>query len=168
MADYVSRDAEGFHDHQAASIGGASSANQIPQLDNNGLVPASMIPSSPSVSFPIQQSGVASVDLPAGCLVNLFDSAGALAAQPADAASGLKADGFVEVGGLEGDNVLVTLGDAINDQLAGLAPGQDLFLGNSGAVSPAPAVGSGTLSQEVGKALSPTSMLFRLGDRVFN
>lgn len=169
MADYVSRDAElNLHDNQAASVGGSGSANQIPQLDSNGLIDPSMLPISPAPAFPIVASALFSVDLPAGCLVNVFNSSGSLAAQPADAATGIEADGFVEAGGLAGTSGLVTLSEAVNDQLAGLTPGSKVFLGNSGAVSSAPGVGPGTLSQEVGVALSATSALFRLGNKVFN
>lgn len=100
---------------------------------------------------------LATEDLDAGDLVNIWSSGGAAKVRKADGANGYDADGFVLADVGNGDPATVYAGGLITG-LSGLTPGAFYFLSDTpGEVSDTP----GTLSQRVGKALSATSLRFR-------
>ena len=104
----------------------------------------------------------ANVNLSAGDLVNLFNSGGTVNARKADASLGLPAHGFVIAAVSSGSsaNVYQT---GINNQVTGRAPGAIQFLGNAGAMTETPPTTAGYVSQQVGTAISATSVTFSPG-----
>lgn len=108
---------------------------------------------------------VASENLAAGALVNLWSDSGVAKLRNANATDTAKpADGFVKAA-VTGGNVAVyfTNGET-DDQLSGLTPGATYYLDTSaGTVTATPPAVSGEGLQTVGKALSATSLLYQGG-----
>jgi hypothetical protein len=107
----------------------------------------------------------ATQNLNAGDWVNLDPASGSVC-QANAATEGVSTDGFVRSAWLA--NAVATVHVlGINDQLTGLTGGRNYFLSNvAGVAALAPAVGSGTVFQKVGVALSATQILFQRGEPV--
>lgn len=122
--------------------------------------------SSSGVTLPAALAPIslpASEDLPAGALVNVWEDAGATFARLASAsAADLEADGFVLEAVAEGEQATVYPG-MVNSALSGLTRGARYYLAEApGQVTTArPSSGADKVLQFVGRALSPTSLLFR-------
>lgn len=100
-------------------------------------------------------------NLAAGDFVHVFTSGGVAKVQKADATDLTKpADGFVLSAFLAGASARVYGPGQINNALAGLTPGAKYWLSVTGGASITPPATSGNGDQEVGKALSATSLLF--------
>jgi hypothetical protein len=116
----------------------------------------------PTGIVPDTASIVASENLAAGDLVNVWDNAGTGSVRKADASmSGKEAHGYVLSAVLSGANASVYF-EGTNTQCSGLTPGVQ-FLSSTIAGKPTntPQTGSGIVSQRVGFALSPTSLNFQ-------
>lgn len=104
---------------------------------------------------------IASEDLTAGNLIDIWNDGGTAKARKASASLVYEAVGFVTRDVTSGDNARVYLG-GLNNFISGATPGETLYISTTagGVVSPAPN-GSGQLVQEVGVAVSATSMVFQ-------
>jgi len=138
---------------------GASDADELVKLDGNGLLDESMMPLGIGADT---ASILASENLVAGDLVNIWQDAGISKIRKADATTiGKEANGFVTA-----SVTAAALGSVYfegkNEQLSGLTIGATLFLSTvtAGAVSSTPPAGSGNVVQQVGKVISATSMSF--------
>lgn len=102
-----------------------------------------------------------------GMLVNIYpEFEGPVATpkiRPADASLGRQADGFVNVGGVSGEFLVVFLQGTVGGY-AFLNPGEDYWLGNAGGVTNSPSQSENFVIQVVGKAVSPTEILFTPGN----
>jgi hypothetical protein len=104
----------------------------------------------------------ASENIAAGALINVWDNAGVAEAQNANATDATKpADGFAVVAATTGQQVQVMLPGQVDTELTGLTPGALYFLDvNPGGVVATPPSTAGNLVQQVGKAISATSLIF--------
>ncbi len=133
---------------------GTAEAGKIVALDSTGKLDSTLLPTGIGAET---IAVVASEDLSAGDLVNIYDNAGTPNVRKADAASGFPADGFVLTATLTGGTATVYT-DGINNQLASLTVVGTCYLGAAGAVTQTvPTTG---LYQVVGKAVSATEMVF--------
>lgn len=99
-------------------------------------------------------------NLTAGEQVNVFNDSGTLKARLADASNSAKfASGYVTETVTTGNTVAV-FRDGINSDVTGLTKGDRLFLSDStpGAVTPTKPTAGGSFVQQVGEALSATTM----------
>lgn len=140
---------------------GAGDAAKIARLDASGRWDPSMMPVGIVAET---MTIVASEALAAGALVNIWSNAGVLSARNADgSAAGKPADGFVLSAVANAANALVYLEEAMITGLSGLTLGSDAFLSTTvaGAITNTIPTGAGKVAQQVGKALSATTILFR-------
>lgn len=99
--------------------------------------------------------------LAAGDMVHVFTDGGVAKARKASASGTLyKAHGFVKAATTSGSTASVVPLGGENDALAGLTPGAEYFLSTSatGGVQAAPPSASGQLRQELGVAISATTL----------
>lgn len=161
MAKYLKRSTAGTLQEESSVLVsvGASSAGLIPQLDSNGKLDPSTMPSGIGADT---HAATASEALSAGAIVNLYNNAGALGVRNADnTVAGKEANGFVlaAVANAATATVYVT-GD--NNQVTGLTIGSYYFLGTGGAVTATAPTSTGNISQRVGYAISATLLQIRL------
>ena len=105
---------------------------------------------------------IASENLSAGNLVDIWNDGGTAKARKADAGSGANyaADGFVIAAVTAGNTARVFVAGT-NNAVAGVTPGQTLYLSTTaGGTTTAAPTGAGQLVQEVGVATSSTTMVF--------
>lgn len=140
-----------------ATSGGAGSAGAVPELDGNGKLDQSFMPSGIGADTSVIQ---ASENLAAGDFVNIWNSGGNLRVRKADGGTSPKrADGFVLSAVTSGQNATV-YHEGQNNQLSGLTVGSEYFLSDStaGGVTATPVSGAGKLHQSLGKAVSTTTI----------
>lgn len=138
---------------------GAGDAYKIPCVGADGKLHSSLLPSLDADTT----VAPASENLSAGDRVNLWWDTETLRVRRADASNGRKADGYVAGAVTSGDSATV-LHDGTQSGLSGLTPGAEYYLSSStpggivvvGSVT----LTSGHLIQYVGKAKSPTELLF--------
>lgn len=138
-----------------SSSAGATDGNKIVSTASNGRLDMSFMPvgvGSSAVSI------VASENLVAGDLVNIWNNAGTRNVRKADSSNSRPAHGFVLAAVSSGQTATV-FQQGENTGLSGLTPGATLFLGIAGAVT-ATAPAAPAFVQEVGFSLSTTSLLF--------
>jgi hypothetical protein len=139
-----------------ATSAGAIDAFKIISTGSDGRLSMTFMPvgvGSSAVSI------VASENLVAGDLVNIWNNSGVRNARKADATNSRPAHGFVLAAVSSGQSATV-FQQGENTSLSGLTPGAILFLGTAGAVTATAPSGTNNLVQEVGFALSSTSILF--------
>lgn len=137
---------------------GATDAGKIVALDSAGKLDNSVMPTGIGA---VTKVALASENISAGDLVNLYNNAGTINARKADASNGRRAVGFVLSAVTSGNNATVYLDGNITG-LTSLTPGAVLYLSGSaagGLTSTAPST-SGYISQEIGVALSATEVTF--------
>ena len=138
---------------------GAGSAGKIPHLSAEGTLDPSFLPSSEAD----KTSCPASENLSAGDRVSQWYDDGALKVRKADASNGRKADGFVSAAVASGQTAAV-YHDGTQTELSGLVPGAPYYLSATtpGGIVPIDEVRtqSGDLVQYIGKAKSPTTLLW--------
>jgi hypothetical protein len=157
MAKYLKNNAGQIEEQTGATTGGVGDANAIPQLDANGLIPVSMLPTGVG---PDSATIVASEALAAGDFVNIWDDAGTPKVRKAIAdTTGKTADGFVLDSVILGGNAVVYF-EGKNTAQAGLTGGTSYFLSGAtaGIVTPTAPSTSGYYVQRLGKAYSATAM----------
>lgn len=145
-----------------ATVGGSSSAGQIPALNSAGQIDSTMMPSGTGID---SVAVTASVAISAGNFVNLDNNSGALSMQLADCSTGLQADGYVLAAVAASASGTVYLNDQ-NTALTGMTPGTTYYLSTAGGISTTPPTTSGYINQVVGKSLSATALQFRTSQPV--
>ncbi len=146
----------------AALTGGAANAYQVPALNGQGQLDQTMMPTGVG---PDTEVMVASEALAAGAIVNVWNNAGTQNARNADNGSVSKpAVGYSPAAVASGANATIYFSGIISG-LSGLTPGATYFLGAAGAVVLAASLptASGSLTQAVGVAISPTQLQFNPG-----
>jgi hypothetical protein len=162
MPKYLKRDAatgRTIEEAGLATSAGVSSAGLFPQLDANGKLDTSFMPSGIGAET---QSVIASEALAAGEAVNFWSNAGVINARKADGSTvGKPADGYVKAAFASAATAIVFT-DGLNDQLTGLTPGARIYLSGAtaGAVTSTVVTGAGKTHQYLGKAISATSLQF--------
>ncbi len=138
------------------SSAGAGDAGKIPALDASGVLDSTMLPPGTGSA---SQTFTASEALTAGALVNIFTSG----VRNANATDGTKpAMGFVTASFASAATATVFFPGQIVTGLTGLTVGAPVFLSaTAGAVTNTAPVTAGNLVQQVGYALSATSIVFQ-------
>lgn len=159
MADkYLKHDAAGgFTEVEAASSGGAGSANNIPALDASGRLDATMMPTGVGAeTSAIEAFGA----LAAGDFVNVYNDGGVAKARKADASSGTApANGFVLAAVTTG-NTATVYWSGLNNQVSGVTPGQHFLSTTPGASNHVAPTATGNIVQRLGFAVSSTVIMF--------
>jgi len=137
---------------------GAGSAGKIIALDSSGRIDNSMMPSGIGADTEVI---AASENLSAGDLVNIWNDSGTRKVRKADASNGRRAHGFVLDAVTSPADATVYLSGDITG-LTSLTPGVSYYLSGSsaGAVTSTAPTTSGHISQEIGIAVSATSIAF--------
>lgn len=162
---YVKLNTNGSLQEVAATqtSGGAGDAGEIVALNSAGQIDMTMLPTNigPDVKLVI-----ASENLAAGDMVNVFNDAGALKVRKADASqanAGFRAHGFV-LGSVtaNGSNTALVYVEGIVTGLSGLTLGATYFLSGTaaGGITATAPTAIGHCVQEVGVALSATELAF--------
>jgi hypothetical protein len=137
------------------SSAGAGDSGKIVALDTSGLLSITMMPVGVTADVRLV---VASENLAAGDLVNLWNDGGTLKARKAIATGlGTRASGFVLSAFSTSATATVYI-KGNNDQLSGLTAGDFLFLSaTAGLVTATAPTTSGQVAQQVGQAITATS-----------
>lgn len=134
---------------------GVPDAGRIIALDQDGKLDSSIVVTE-GVTVLIE----AGMNLLAGEFINIYDDAGTTKIQKASASGELFANGFVKLNYNTTDTCQVYL-QGINNALTGLTIGSLYFLDIiSGAISISPPTGAGDTVQQLGRAISTTSLAF--------
>lgn len=144
---------------------GASSAGEIPALDNTGRLNANMMPVGIA---PTVKDIVASETIVAGAFVNIYDNGGVLNVRNADASNPAKqSDGFVLEAYVATDVAKVFVED-FNNQKSGMTLGKEQFLSATtpGATTETAPTTAGHIVQLLGKAVSATEMTVEIGQTI--
>jgi|CXWL01.1.fsa_nt_gi hypothetical protein len=141
---------------------GAGDAGKGVALNSAGLIDDTMLPTVETVVAPSTEN------LAAGDWVNIYDNAAVLSVRKADASGGVgkRAHGFVKAAVTSPANATVyTSGTNSND--SGLTIGVTHYLSATpGAATATPPSTAAHIVQELGLALSATSMATRLGGTI--
>jgi hypothetical protein len=161
---YVAIDSTGGLTEVAATVAsaGAGSDGNLLALDSSGRIDASALPIGVGLDA---VSCLASEALAAGALVNIWLNTGVASVRNADASAGVgkMAHGFVATATSSGQMATIFLDSgAVISGLSGLSAGVTYLLsastpGTLTAIAPATA---GQISQQIGVALSATSLKF--------
>ena len=162
ISKYLSIDDNGTEIEVAtidASLGVASSG-LVPSLDINGKLDLSFLPSTIGA---VTQPAIASEALVT--FVNFWNDGGVLKVRNADASAGIgkKCDGYILGAVASGATAAVYLDiGTVVTGLTGLTPGTRYFLSETapGGLTATPPTASGHLLQELGKAISETSLKY--------
>lgn len=144
------------------SSAGAGDAGKYPALDAAGKLDSTFMPAGLAVDA---ITVLASETIAAGAMVNVYNNAGTLNVRNADqstASRGKYCNGFCNVGISSAASGTVTFSGIVSGQTA-LTPGATQFLGTAGAITTTVNVTAGQICQEVGYALSATTMQFYPG-----
>lgn len=139
---------------------GAGDAGRIPALDDAGKLDMTMMPAGVGEDVKLI---VASENLAAGDLVNIWSNAGVSNVRKADAtAVGKLDDGYVLQAVTAGSQARVYF-DGTNNALTGLSSGTPYYLSDStpGGVSLNPPTGAGKVVRQIGKAMSATELTYQ-------
>lgn len=141
---------------------GANDKGKPVGLDETGKLDPTVMPSGLGATTYVAPADEA---LSAGDFVNIFDDAGTTKVRLADAQSATRiAHGFVKNSVAAGGNASVYL-EGENDKLSGLTVGSEYFLdwNEKGKAVTNPSVDPGLVVQNLGFALSKTTILFKRG-----
>lgn len=140
-----------------ATSAGAGDANKIIATNSSGKLDVTMLPTGVG---PTTISVTTSETLAAGDFVNIYNNAGTRNVRKADATNTRPAHGFVLAAVTSGQTATVYQ-QGENTGLTSLTPGTPMFLGTTaGAATATAPSASGQIVQELGFALSTTSILF--------
>ena len=136
-----------------------STANALVAMDSTGHIDVTVLPTGVG---PETQSMVTSENLTAGNFVNVYSNSGVLTARKADATTNTKpAHGFVLSTVTSPAAVTVYLLGNINSSQSSLTIGSIYYLDTTaGGVSLTPPSASGNIVQEIGIALTATTIPF--------
>lgn len=138
---------------------GAGDAGKIPALDSAGRLDNTVMPVGIGADT---ASIVASENLAAGDMVDIYDDAGTATARKADAASsGKYATGFVLQATTSPANATIYF-EGQNNQLTGLTAGARMYLSATtpGEITATAPTGTGQVVQYVGRAINATTIAF--------
>lgn len=141
------------------SSSGAGDADKIPALGSDGRLDQSMMPVGVGANVVV---ALASENLSAGRLVNLFYSSGQLRLRLADNSNSRAAWGYVKESVSSGDPGTAYRLNTVNASMTGLTPGADYWLGTAGGVISTPLdpeTETGKICQHVGMASSATELV---------
>ena len=139
---------------------GAANAGDIVALDDTGRIDNSMMPVGIGADTAVID---ASEGLAAGDWVNIWDDAGTAKVRKADAtAAGKEVHGFV-LASVSSGNPATVYFEGTNTQVTGQTPGPVWLQTTAGAGGATAPSASGNLVQQVGVALSATSVNFERG-----
>lgn len=139
------------------SSAGAGSAGDIVALDAAGKIPLNMLPTGVG---PSTKSMLASENMTAPCLINIWDDAGAFKIRYADAATNKPANGFLLASVISGANGDVYFEGEITGMSSITPVNYWLSTTVPGGVQTTVPTTSGHIAQQVGKGLSATSIDF--------
>jgi hypothetical protein len=167
MADkYVYLGTTGLAEKAATTASaGVADAGKIVALGGDGLLDVSVMPTGIGADTRV---AVASENLNAGDLVNLYNNSGVITARKADATGGIakQADGFVISAVSSGQNATVYFDGTITG-LSGLTPGAIYYLSTTaGGITTTIPTTTGYIAQIAGKALSATELTFEPGEPI--
>lgn len=151
--------ANGILDDTIINATVTSSANKIVKLDGTGKLDSTVLPTGIGADT---ASIIASENLAAGDLVNIYNNAGVANCRKADASTtGKEAHGFVLAAVTATGNATVYF-EGTNTQMTGLTPGiQFLSPTTAGRTTATAPSAAGQVSQVVGFATSATAMNFQ-------
>jgi len=153
----------GLSETVSTQTGGAGNENKIPSLDAAGRLDTTMMPTGIGADT---QTIVASENLAAGDLVNVWNDASTPKARKADATTaGKEAMGFVLSAVTSGNNATVYF-EGNNDQVSGLTAGVLYLATTAGGVTGTAPSSTGNVVQKVGFATASGSMNFNAGQTV--
>lgn len=137
---------------------GSADAGKIPQLDGTGRIDATVMP----IGIGADTATItASEALAAGDFVNIWSNAGAFNVRKADATvSGKHAMGFV-LSAVAANGAAVVYFEGTNTQVTGQTPGDVFLQTTAGKGGATPAGASGNVVQNIGFAVSATSVNFQ-------
>ena len=135
---------------------GVSDAGRVVATDGTGKIDTSVLPTGIGADVKILP---ASENLAAGDLVNVWNDAGTSKVRKADNSNNRRAVGFVIAGVTAPANATVYLEGTITG-LTSLTPGAAVFLGTLGAATATAPSAAGSISQEIGIAVSATEVSF--------
>lgn len=143
---------------------GAGDEGNLVALNSAGKIDDTMMPAGIGADTCV---ALASENLAAGDMVNLWDDSGTIKARKADAtAAGKECDGFVSAAVTSGASATVTL-DGTLAGLSGLTVGAHYFLGTTaGAITATAPSTAGNVYQGLGKAKSATELIFERGEPI--
>jgi hypothetical protein len=144
---------------------GVTDAGKIVALGSDGYLDISVMPVGIGADTRV---AVASENLNAGDLVNLYNNSGTITARKADATGGIakQADGFVISAVSSGQNATIYFDGTITG-LSGLTPGAIYYLSTTaGGITTTIPTTTAYIAQSVGKALSATELTFEPGEPV--
>ena len=141
---------------------GAGNAGDLVSLDDSGRIDNSMMP----VGIGADTSTIsASETLAAGDWVNVWNNSGAKVRKADATTAGKEAHGFVLAAVTSGNPATVYF-EGTNTQVTGQTPGPVYLQTTAGTGGPTAPSASGNLVQQVGVALSATSVNFERGTPV--
>ena len=141
---------------------GAGNAGDLVSLDNSGRIDNSMMP----VGIGADTATItASETLAAGDWVNVWNNSGAKVRKADATTAGKEAHGFVLAAVTSGNPATVYF-EGTNTQVTGQTPGPVYLQTTAGTGGPTAPSASGNLVQQVGVALSATSVNFERGTPV--
>ena len=163
MANYLDRIAGKLKQVAGlVSSAGAGDAGKLIALDSAGKLDSTLMPAGVGADT---VSVLASENLAAGDLVNIYDNAGTANCRKADATTaGKEADGFVIAVVTSAANATIYPTGSSNTQVTGLTAGTQYLATTAGGMTITPPSASGNIVQEVGSASSATAMVFTRGD----
>lgn len=167
MAKFITRNSgTGRLEEQSGvtTSAGAGDVGKIPQLDAAGKLDASVMPSGIGAET---ESATATEALVAGDFVNIYDAAGTKSVRKADGSSaGKEANGYV-LSAFASSAVATIYTDGSNNQRSGLTAGVTYYLAATpGGVTTTPLTTTGHVHQKLGKASTPTSLVFEHFDPI--
>jgi hypothetical protein len=159
MAKFIKLDTSGnLAEEPTGSVGGAPDSNKIPNLDVNGQLTVSMMPTGVGSESNVVLAGEVVAN---GDIVYFYDNAGTVECRKALADNDTtRAMGFV-YDDSDQNNVVCYLEGTITGQV-GLVPGTKYFLSSTVAGNLTTVISTtvGHIVQQVGTALNPTSVTF--------
>ena len=142
---------------------GSGDAGKIIATNGDGKLDPTLLPNGIGADTFV---GPASENLAAGDLVNIWlDDTTVKVRKATNADPGKPADGFVSASVTAPANATVYLDGTITG-LTSLTAASQYFLGTSGGVTTTAPTSSGTIIQQVGKAVSTTAIAFERADAV--
>ncbi len=142
---------------------GVADDGKIVALGTDGRLDASVLPVGIGAETKLI---MATENLSAGNLVNIWNSGGQFRVRKADASiAGKEANGFVLQSVTSGQDAAVYLEGTITG-LAGLTPGRYYLATSPGEVTTTPPSASGNVVQYIGEAVSTTEITFERNDGV--
>ena len=156
MAKYLKQENGSIKEEAAINTStGAGDAGKIPALGSGGRLDISMMPAGMGADT---ASVVASENLSAGDLVNIYDDSGTSKCRKADATTaGKEAVGFVLTVVNAAENATVYF-EGCNDQLTSLTAGVQFLSTTAGGVTSTAPSASGNIVQRVGYAVNATTI----------